>query len=217
MKIGKLILVGFLALSCNVYAKNEATSDAETHLLKYVDKIASYQCRFVQSIDDPDGNAVSKMEGELSVLRPGRFLWKTNPPDPVIVIADGKSLWTYDVELEQVTQQELKSALASSPAAILIGSADQIMDDFEVTEKTTGACESSTQDCFVLKPKQTEDMFKQIELVFKGDKLVEVSMEDPLGQHVLTQFTHIDVNAALNQKIFSFVPPSGVDVIKPGS
>jgi len=217
MKISKLILVGFLALSCNVYAKNEVTNNAETHLLEYVDKITSYQCRFVQSIDDPDGHAVSKMEGELSVLRPGRFLWKTNPPDPVVVIADGINLWTYDIELEQVTQQELKSALASSPAAILIGSADQIMDDFKVTEKTTGECGLTAQDCFVLEPKQSEDMFKKIELVFKNDKLVEVKMEDPLGQHVLTQFTHIDVNAALNKKIFNFVPPADVDVIKPGS
>ncbi len=217
MKICKLILVGLLAISCNAFAKNETTNNAETHLLKYINQITSYQCRFVQSIDDPDGNVVSKMEGELSVLRPGRFLWKTNPPDPIIVIADGKNLWTYDVELEQVTQQELKSALASSPAAILIGSADQIMDDFKVSEKTTGACESTMQDCFILKPKKNEEMFKQIELIFKNNELVEVSMEDQLGQHVLTQFTHIDVNVAINQKMFDFVPPADVDVIKPGS
>tara|TARA_R110002110_G_scaffold33533_1_gene114703 strand:+ start:21837 stop:22478 length:642 start_codon:yes stop_codon:yes gene_type:complete len=213
MKISKIILVGFLSLTLNAYAK----TDSETHLLKYIDKITSYQCRFVQSIDDPDGNAVSKMNGELSVLRPGRFMWKTNPPDPIVVVADGKTLWTYDIELEQVTQQDLKKALASSPAAILIGSADQIMADFNVTEIHTGACESKQQDCFILEPKHSEENFGQIKLIFRDDKLVEVSMDDPLGQHVLTKFTDINVNIALNNQLFNFVPPADVDVIKPGS
>lgn len=213
MKLLKNSLLALILLTQNAFADEQS----EKQLINFVNKIKSYQCHFVQYIDDPDGGAVSKMEGELSVLRPGRFLWKTNPPDSILVVADGQNLWTYDIELEQVTQQELKKALASSPAAVLIGSPGQILDDFNIEKISTDNCSQDKTQCFDLKPKNEGEMFNKIHLKFSGEKLVEVSMEDPLGQHVLTKFSNISVNVALNEKIFKFTPPKDVDVIKPGS
>lgn len=194
-----------------------AASDVTQKFVRLVEGINTYEAQFNQKISDDLGEVVSDMKGEIKVLRPGKFYWKSNPPDSIIVIADGQFLWTYDIELEQVTKQELALALSASPAAILMGSTHQILDDFEVTSVTQKGCGEDKRLCFALKPKKESEMFQDIKVTFDDNELIEVSMNDPLGQHVKTEFSKVKVNGGVQEKTFNFTPPPGVDVIKPGA
>jgi len=186
--------------------------DAAAKLSDALKKIATFQGHFEQKITDPNGEQVGKTQGNVVIKRPGKFYWKSQKPDPVIVVGDGKILWTYDIELEQVTKQNLKRALGNSPAALLAGSTSHLEQDFTVSLATQKQCAHSDA-CYALAPKQKEAAFSKILIGFSKGKLIEIRMIDPLGQDVYTLFSKVQINAGVEENLFHFVPPKGVDVI----
>ena len=58
------------------------------------------------------------------ILRPGRFRWELTPAgaaSPQLMVADGKNLWFYDRDLEQVSVKAAAAALTATPASLLSG------------------------------------------------------------------------------------------------
>lgn len=211
----KTIRIAIIGLICGVPFSLLANTVSQ-EFVSLVENINSYEAKFTQNIKDDMGEVISSMQGEIKVLRPGKFYWKSAPPDAILVVADGQFLWTYDIELEQVTKQELALALSTSPAAILMGSTHQILTDFTVSKYNDVDCQAETS-CFALKPKADSEMFQDIKVIFKNKKLMEVRMDDPLGQHVKTEFTQVSVNNKIQEAVFQFSPPQGIDVIIPGT
>lgn len=206
---GALITLGVSLAAMPVFAEISASDQ----LIERLKGINTFKAHFVQNIQGAQGEKMAKTQGELIVSRPGKLFWKTQKPDTTIVIADGKFVWTYDVELEQVIQQELAEALRNSPASLLMGDTSKISGTFAIAlAKNCG----EKQTCYQLTPKEKDSTFSTIHLRFVDDKLSEVRMHDPLGQKVQTKFSGIAVNQPVDQKLFAFTPPKGVDVIQAG-
>ncbi len=192
------------------------SADASHDLFEALQKMETFKAHFVQKIHDANGEHVGKSEGEIMVRRPGKFYWKSQLPDPILVVADGNVLWTYDIDLSQVTKQQLKEALANSPAAILAGSLDTLKENFDISNANKNLCPKSDA-CYTLKPKQKDAPFADIQIGFAKGKLTEVRMRDPLGQDVYTLFSKIFINEGVQDKVFAFKPPKGVDIIQAGN
>jgi outer membrane lipoprotein carrier protein len=188
--------------------------DAAEQLVKSLQDISTFKAHFVQKIKGADGDKLSKSQGDVVIARPGKFYWKSEKPNQMLVVADGKHVWTYDTDLEQVTKQDQKPAMQNSPATLLAGDVSKLAEDFAITyAKKCGKQET----CYLLKPKQKDSTFSVITIIFSHDKLLEVRMRDPLGQNVYTAFTKVEVNRVVDQTLFAFAPPKGVDVIQAGS
>lgn len=56
--------------------------------------------------------------------RPGKFSFHYTKPFEQVIVADGKTLWMHDKDLNQVTQRAQGQALASTPADILASATD---------------------------------------------------------------------------------------------
>lgn len=207
----RFIVSTFLLLfSCSLLADE---SDA---LIQSLQKINTYKAHFNQRIRDNNGEKLSNTKGEMMVKRPGKFYWKSQAPDPVLVVADGKNLWTYDIELSQVTKQELNASLGNSPAALLAGKLDSLKQNYSIAAAQKANCTQSER-CYELKPKNKEEQFSNIYIGFNKDNLVEIRMKNSLGQDIYTRFTEVKVNPTLDNKLFAFKPPKGVDVIQAGT
>ncbi len=187
---------------------------AGDQLVQSLQKITTFKANFVQNIRGAEGEKLSNSNGQVVISRPGKFYWKSQKPDQMLVVADGKFVWTYDIDLEQVTKQELKQALHNSPATLLAGDVSKLQDNFEID--FAKKCKADNT-CYQLKPKQKDSAFSTIIIRFEQDKLNEVRMKDPLGQNVLTVFSNVEINQSINKKLFDFAPPKGVDVIQAGT
>lgn len=214
-KMTVIWLSTLLALfSFNAFADEQASDN----LIKSLQKIETFKAHFVQKIRDANGQHVSKTSGEMIVRRPGKFYWKSQSPDPILVVADGKHLWTYDIDLAQVTKQELKQALGNSPANLLAGELSTLKDNFTITNAKKNQCKSKSSDeCYMLHPHNKEASFADIIIGFTNGKLIEIRMRDSLGQDVYTLFSQVQINQNVENKLFNFVPPKGVDVIHGGN
>ncbi|OJV94968.1 MAG: outer membrane lipoprotein carrier protein LolA [Gammaproteobacteria bacterium 39-13] len=191
-------------------------TDAAASLTKSLENIQTFRANFVQKIRGADGDNVSKSSGEMMVRRPGKFYWKSQAPDPVLVVADGKHLWTYDIDLAQVTKQDLNQALGNTPASLLAGSVVNLKDSFKISTAKKNQCRGS-DECYSLHPLSKDAAVADIVIGFAKGKLQEISMHDSLGQDVYTKFSKVEINKNLENKIFDFVPPKGVDVIHAGN
>ena len=100
-----------------------ACAEAEGHerLDRFFEKVNTFKASFIQVVLDENLLALEESNGLLWIARPGRFRWDYESVHAQTIVADGQVLWVYDVELEQVTRREQKSAIGQTPAVLLSG------------------------------------------------------------------------------------------------
>jgi chaperone LolA len=158
-----------------------------------------------------DGNIKSEnASGRLWIEGVDRFRWETERPFPQTIISDGQWLWVYDPDLEQATQRPLGEGEVMTPARVLGGDVEQLNRYFNVKQIEAGAGNS----LFELTPKEEGSAeFQSLRLLFSGDLLAELLIQDGLGQRSLIMFSEQSFPAAFDQTMFRFIPPASVDVI----
>lgn len=152
---------------------------------------------------------VSRSSGSMALQRPGRFRWETKSPMEQLIVADGKKMWVYDVDLEQVTVKKQAKGLGGTAALFLSGYGDSVTRDFEVKEQSSGKVTT-----FDLKSKSSKENFQRIKLIYTQDRLTELELHDQLGQVTTVKLKQIQSNPKLSASLFQFKPPKGADLVQ---
>jgi outer membrane lipoprotein carrier protein len=152
---------------------------------------------------------ISRSSGTMALFRPGRFRWETKRPMEQLVIADGKHLWVYDIDLEQVTVRKQEQGVGGTAALFLSGYGDTVSRDFDVT-----TYKERDKEYFDLLSKSNKANFQRVKLMFVGDMLSGIELFDQLGQHTDVSLSHIKNNLTLSPALFKFKTPKGVDVVQ---
>lgn len=164
--------------------------------------------RFSQLSLDGSGTQLQETSGEMALKRPGQFRWHTDEPMEQLLISNGKKVWLYDPDLEQVTIQTLDQRLTHTPALLLSGDVSAISENFEVSHQQAGEVVD-----FTLKPKAKDTLFDSLRLSFRGDVINDMQMVDGVGQRTNILFQGIKLNQPLKADLFTFEVPEGADVI----
>lgn len=188
-----------------------ACPDGAQLLRKQLAQLRSLSASFDQRVTAADGHPLQASAGVLQIAKPGRIYWVAEPPYEQTVVADGSNIWVYDPDLEQVTVKALHHQIDNSPAALLVGDAEQVLKEFRVCAITEG---KPTR--IRLRPLTTEAVYTEIELDFTDGVPSAIRMLDSLGQRTLVELRDVELNPVLNPAVFRFVPPPGVDVFRDG-
>lgn len=207
MRLIRLMLLAVLTTaSLFAHADDEAAVKRLTELLNQAQTITA---RFSQLSLDGSGTQLQETAGELALKRPGLFRWHTDQPMEQLLVSDGKQVWLYDPDLEQVTIQSLDQRLTHTPALLLSGDVSQIRENFEITFKEGG----NVVD-FILKPKAKDTLFDSLRLSFRNGVLNDMQLIDSIGQRTNILFMSVKMNQPLDDKQFRFEIPEGADVIQ---
>lgn len=201
-----LSVLAVLFYATNSFASGEATQDLSTLLNGFNAMTAN----FSQVLYDNSGTVIERHTGTMALERPGKFRWQVNNPNQQLLIADGRYLWIYDVDLQQATKQRMDVSKSNSPASLLSGSVSNLENRFVVSQMK----KADPGQWFELKPKTDKDLFNWIQLHFIDNKLVEMHLFDNLGQLSTFAFTDVQVNPKLSKNTFVFEVPKGVDVVE---
>ncbi len=200
-----LLLAGLLPMA--VQAEENPLARVES----FLSATGTMSASFEQVLLDSNGRVLAESSGTMAIKRPGLFRWHYTDPEELLVLGDGEQVWNYDVELENVTVASQKETLAGNPAALLAGSGN-VADSFSA-EKTWRGGET---DWIELVPREKQRDFRRVRLGFSGDTLVAMELYDQLGQTTRIAFDQILQNAPVDDELFAFSPPEGVDVITAG-
>ena len=189
---------------------------ASKALANLIGDLKTYQADFEQRVNNEFGKELDFSSGTFSIKRPDNFRWEIKESFTQTIVADGKQLWTYDEDLEQVTIQDQNQVLANSPLLLLTSDGTELAESFDISlvtlEKTEDVVESDNL-LFLLKPKQTGNVFDSVHILFEDKKLTELLMADTLGQKTSVKFSSVKINEKLDPSLFNFTVPEGVDVV----
>ncbi|HIO92483.1 MAG TPA: outer membrane lipoprotein chaperone LolA [Leucothrix mucor] len=200
-------LAGALLVGVSHFA-TAATDDARQRLNNFFTKVNTIKGSFTQQVFDKKGKRIQQATGQIYLNRPGKFRWVYATPDPQEIIADGKNIWIYDKDLEQVTVKPMTAAMSSAPIAIL--TRKTIPDSqFKVTKMDMTI---EGLDWFDLKPHRKSRDFKSMQLGLDKNGIRKMIMFDQLGQKTVINL-NVRNNAPISGNRFIFRPPANVDVI----
>lgn len=198
----RLTTIGIFAAWTNV-----AVADVKQTLDAYIGQFKSLTADFDQTVINEKGKTTETSNGKVYLQRPGKFHWDYLKPYEQSIVGDGKKVWLYDKDLEQVTVRRVEEALRSAPALIL--SSDAKLDqNFSVTDDG----EKEGIAWATLTPKDTKYEYSKVRVGFEGKALRWMELFDNFGQTTRLKFSGENLNGALDDNIFSFTPPAGVDV-----
>ena len=202
----------FAALGLLLFARVAFAAPAQTPLDGYLAQLKTLRTEFSQTVTDGKGRQVQTAAGKLTIVRPGKFRWELTPDggtqSPQLMVADGKNLWFYDRDLEQVSVKPAASALTATPAGLLSGQGD-VRQWFNVSS----AGRRDGFDWVKVVPKQGDADFREAQLAFDKTDLRRMVLKDKLGQTVRLDFLKSERNPSVADSDVKFSPPEGADVI----
>ena len=204
------LLIATLTFAGAAPAQTAATTDDSggvATLERFLRDVKTLSADFHQELWTADQRLLETENGTLSLSRPNKFRWVYTDPK-LEVVADGTHLWTYDVELKQATVAPFDDTVTSSPAMLLSGD-NNVRDGFDVVETYT----ADGLDWIKLVPKVAGTDFASILIGFQGDVPQRLELVDGLKQVTRIEFANVAVNPTLDDSLFDFQPPAGVDVI----
>lgn len=218
------LLVGILMWVAGAFAAT-ATDNVATPLDKYLSDMKTLRTSFLQTLADGQGREIDRSTGTLIVARPGKFSWDIHPQmaqadaaaaegatpnksEGQLMVSDGRNLWFFDRDLEQVTVKPVDAALSATPAMLLSGTVD-VRKNFTLTL----AGQRDGLDWVLVEPHGADADFKDALFGFANGDLKRMILEDKLGQTATIIFDHIERNGPVTAQETSFTPPKGADLI----
>ncbi|MEX2125511.1 MAG: outer membrane lipoprotein chaperone LolA [Woeseia sp.] len=209
MPFRKETLVLTLAvLSSATAVAASADENGEQLIEGFVQSVQTMSGRFEQSLVDANDKVVESASGTFEIGRPGQLRWLYREPYEQVLLADGLNVWSYDVDLAQVTVKPQAEVLSSTPA-LLLGGSENVLDDFTYD----GSFEDRGTDWVRLLPNDPDSNFESVELGFNDAKLTRMIFSDNLDQTTLVAMFDVVLNEEIDPEHFRFVPPDGVDVV----
>ena len=179
---------------------------------------------FTQVVTFPAKDAqpprVKTSTGTFEFARPNRFKFIYKKPFEQSIVADGQTLWLFDVDLNQVTARKQAQALGSTPAALIAAAPDlqALRTDFTLTD----APDQDALQWVLATPKSKDSQLQSVRVGFRPADvavkqpggLAALEILDSFGQRSVLTFQRFETNPLLPAASFEFKPPTGADVIR---
>ena len=186
----------------------------------FVKSVKTGRADFTQVVTPPsrDGQAprVKTSAGTFEFSRPGQFKFVYKKPFEQAIVADGQTLWLYDVDLNQVTARKQAQALSSTPAALIASASDlkALQADFALASEPEKDGLKDGIEWVTATPKTKDNQVQSVRIGFRAGTLAVLEILDSFGQKSRMSFTAFTANAPLDASTFLFKPPAGADVVR---
>jgi len=209
-----LILAATTTAAPSSAADGRSADQIVDSLQKNYDATVDFVADFRQETEVKTLNRNLKAWGKLTFKRPGKMLWRYEEPKGQFVLADGKNLYFYQPEQNQVIKSPLSNAFRSDiPLSFLLGLGN-LKKDFNVALK--GADES--QYVLRLEPKGDLGGFSEVLVGVSrsSSDILWVSVRDAASNVTTLRFSAMRKGTGVPESLFRFQLPDGVDVVELG-
>lgn len=197
------IFIFFVLLPANSQAEKSIE-----YLQLFLDKTNSLETQFEQKLFDTRGVLLQQSAGTFKLKRPGHFVWDYILPYPQKIISNGKTIWIFDSELEQVTIKPYQQMLTGTPV-LLLENNHKLSDDFQLVDLGL----DNNQYWLSLIPKSSDKAFREIIIGVSKYGLHTMKLIDGFEQTTIIEFKNMIINPTLDDAQFDFKIPKGVDVV----
>lgn len=154
-------------------------------------------------------------EGTVYLKRGGKLRWEYSAPSRQEIVSDGKTLWVYTKELNQVNMGPAPEALAG-PAGSFLAGLGQLREHFEVRFLNPAQPRDAAGHWVLdLTPKQPLPTLRRLILALEPRTHLPrmAVVHDQFDNTVTMRFTNVAINTGLTDQLFTFVPPKGAATV----
>ena len=178
-------------------------------LESFLSSTTSLTAEFKQVTLSENGQPGKTSHGVFYLSRPGKFRWNYSKPFVQEIVSNKGKVWFYDADLEQVTIKQIDDSVGSTPALLLSG--DVALKENYILKKQ-GVDEGL--QWVKLSPKNEDSGFNYILIGLDKKGLAGMELKDNFGQLTRIYFSNVKKNIKLDDKLFEFTAPKGVDIFE---
>ena len=191
-------------------ASTASAQTARQQLQAFSKNLQTAEVGFQQTVTGPNGEKVQSAQGRLQIKSPSQFRWQYDKPTQQLIIADGKKIWIYDPDLQQVTVKPQDILNQDNPLSAL--TKPELLSKFYLVSELPM---KQGQSWLQLVPKNKQSSpFDKAWLGFNSTGLLSMRLFDSLGQVSEFTFSPWRKNTKLAASQFRFSVPKGVDVVE---
>ncbi len=202
----------FVLISSILFTQLAIATEVEDRVNRALSTLDNLKADFKQTVLDDNKKVVQQSSGIVSISRPGKFAWIYQQPYEQQIIADGKELWVYDVDLDQATVKPMETGLATAPIMVLMNK-QKVETQFDVN----AVGQRKYLYWVELTPKKSDMEYSTVYIGLENDVIKAMELRDPFGQSTQIVFENLRTNMIFDPKVFKFDPPAGVDVFGAGN
>ena len=202
---GALFLLGHSALMAE---DAEAAEAVFLRLQAKYESLESLRADFTQTMSSPYSEQDESFSGTM-ILQGEKYRIET---ETELLFVNGIETYVYRPNERQVLINDVVEGEESfSPSAFLLNYDDR----FTVLDAETVLLNGEKHHRLNLKPKGDDSFFREATLWMRDrdDLITRLSMLDVNETRMMFELTNIEVNPALEDDVFTFTPPDGVEVI----
>jgi outer membrane lipoprotein carrier protein len=211
---GLLFVIFLLSADRGLAAEGKSADAIVDSLQKSYETTADFVANFRQETEVKTLNRNLKAWGQVSFKRPGKMFWRYDEPKGQFVLADGKHLYFYQPEQNQIIKSPLKNAFRSDiPLSFMLGIGN-LKKDFNAVLKAT----EETQHVLRLEPRGEAGGFSEILVgVSKASSdILWISVRDAASNLTTIRFSEMRKGVGIKDSIFQLEVPKDVDVVELG-
>jgi outer membrane lipoprotein carrier protein len=178
------------------------------------EKTEDLKAHFIQEVTIKAMNKTEKEEGVVYVKNPRRMLWVYSKPKAKKLIINPKKAWLYIPEDHAAYVQDTENIYKSKLAVKFLSGIGKLSEDFIVGFSKPDTVDRNGDYLLTLIPKVSDTGVDKLYITINKDnfQIIQCSFADLYGNITRIRLTDIRINNNLDDKLFSFKPPSGVEV-----
>jgi len=180
-------------------------------------EVQSIRADFVQTTRSPALGETGKQRGKMQIKRPKKMRWDFQRPDAKLFVTDGSRMWVYSPDDKQAILYENISAAGAGGMGSLLTDLNELDEHFTVTQIEDEEARRRNNIVLQLLPKAEGVNIKSLRIEFtrKRYNIQRLVMVDAFDNETELSFSQVRMNLAIDDSVFDFQPPEGVEVIKP--
>ena len=160
---------------------------------------------------ESDGGILEESNIKMLLKKPNGFYWETITPYQELIVTNGVKLWNYQPDLEQVVIEDWDVSKSELAAQLLSGKTENLDSQYIIEELSDTNNDSQE---FVLTPVDADSIYTQISINFITSELDLIYLNSRNGQQTVWRFDAIERNQILEDSLFDFQPPAGIEIIE---
>ncbi|MDO4643225.1 MAG: outer membrane lipoprotein carrier protein LolA [Cardiobacteriaceae bacterium] len=191
-------------------SKNEPTA-----LDTFMQGTKDLQANFVQTVYSKRGAESS--QGKMWIAKPGKFYWDYQKPNAQKIISNGKKVYHYDLDLEQISVRN-RDELVGDIAVELLNGDNNMTRNFKINRVVKNLAPARLQKqigngvAYRLLPNTHQEEYESLWVVLDGNAIRAVMVDGGNNQTIIS-FSDMKRNVGIPAKQFEFTPPPGVDIV----
>jgi outer membrane lipoprotein carrier protein len=187
-----------------------------TSLLQKVYRdVSGFEADFEQTYRNRLLDRTRESSGHVWLRPPSKMRWEYAPPSKNLIVADGRFLFVYEPEPNQVVKMPVKGSELPSVMAFLTGG-KSLTTDYDVVEVHREKMEPQGLAGLELTPRTPSTVVSRVVLVVSREtgQVQRTVLVEPEGNTNTFVWSKVVTNVAIPESRFTFTPPSGARLVE---